>query len=456
MKVLNAIRIAPAMARSNAKQRRIALSLTSPKETMNAPTPISAETILRQVQTSTPLKICAVLDRLPQVSLGELAKKAGCGKSTLHGIFKTGVWPTRLVVNRAAILKHMADNGATQEELDTLFEPSGIVVRSGRPPSSRGQSTPAADPPHDYLETDMLLGKQTLTLPARKAFGLMTNPFGGEVMNEADMFVSSEVRFIREACLQTAKNGAFVAVLGESGAGKTTIMSDLKERVANDHEAIITIEPSVLAMEDSDTTGKSLKSGDILRAGIATLDPLSKPKQSIEGRTRQFVELLEASVQAGNKHLLLIEEAHSLPIATLKHLKRLHERTRIGRSAALGILLIAHPELRNKLNERRHDVREVFQRCEILELMPLDSDLAGYLAHRAKQGGKQLSELITDAGVEQIRQRLTVVRAGNASTKSRHVSLLYPLAVNNLITACLNLAAHLGAPVVDADIVKGV
>ena len=34
------------------------------------------------------------------------------------------------------------------------------------------------------------------------------------------------------------------------------------------------------------------------------------------------------------------------------------------------------------------------------------------------------------------------------------VSLVYPLAVANALTAAMNLAASLGAPVVDADIVK--
>jgi type II secretory pathway predicted ATPase ExeA len=36
------------------------------------------------------------------------------------------------------------------------------------------------------------------------------------------------------------------------------------------------------------------------------------------------------------------------------------------------------------------------------------------------------------------------------------VSLLYPLAIGNLMIAALNLAAHLGAPFVTADVVKGV
>ena len=35
-------------------------------------------------------------------------------------------------------------------------------------------------------------------------------------------------------------------------------------------------------------------------------------------------------------------------------------------------------------------------------------------------------------------------------------SLLYPLAVGNLITAAMNLAAELGSPLVTADVIKAV
>jgi type II secretory pathway predicted ATPase ExeA len=34
------------------------------------------------------------------------------------------------------------------------------------------------------------------------------------------------------------------------------------------------------------------------------------------------------------------------------------------------------------------------------------------------------------------------------------VSLVYPLAVNNLVTAALNMAAELGEPLVTADVVR--
>jgi len=416
---------------------------------MQASTPSHAELFLKQIAK-----------RL-KVGYREMAAAGGIGVSTLAQIITLNQWPTRQRVRRDRILATLRERGATEAELATAFDqvPEPEAAPAPEPTPTKGkrkapaEAAPAAD--DDTLqETDMLMGKQTLSMAARKAFSLFTNPFDGEVSTEADMFLSGEIRFIREACWQCATNGSFVALMGESGAGKTTILADLKERIKESSRPVIMIEPSVLGMGSSDRTAKMLKSADILAAGVATLDPQAPIKATIEGRTRQLVKLLESSVNAGNSHLLVIEEAHDMPEITLNHLKRLQERARIGRRSALGILLVAHPELKLLLNERRHSVREVFQRCEMLELQPLDHELQAYLTHKAKAAGRDIKELITDDGIEAIRARLTIERRVNNSQSVKVISLVYPLAVQNVITAALNEAAALGAPVVDADIVR--
>ena len=143
-------------------------------------------------------------------------------------------------------------------------------------------------------------------------------------------------------------------------------------------------------------------------------------------------KMLASSAEAGATHLLVIEEAHSLPEATLKHLKRLHEM-RLGRKPLLGILLLGQTELGQKLDPRRANLREVTQRCEVVNLLPLDGDLRSYLEHRTRATGHDLSKLIDQTGIDEIRTRLTISRPVSGG-KSMSISLLYPLAVNNLLT----------------------
>lgn len=390
------------------------------------------------------------------VSFSDMETAVGVSRSALFSIASENRWPKTKDSQqiRTALTALMKERGATPRQLETLFH---AHVRRTRIPAHQRTSDNygrAKEAPVDQPEAqDMLLAKQTLSMEARKAFSLFTNPFDGEVTSSAEMFQNGEVRFVREACWQAAIGGRFVAVVGESGAGKTTLLADLKERITTDRKPAIVIEPSVLGMEDS-RAGMPLKSNDILTAIVLTIDPLAKVAITMERRSRQAEQALAASTTAGNNHLLLIEEAHSLPIATLKHLKRLHERMRLnGRKPMLGILLLGQPELKVKLDEKRHDVREVVQRIEMVDLRPLDGDLKAYLTFRAKSVDRELGQLIDDSGIEEIRARLTVLRPG---VRNAPVSLLYPLAVNNLVTACLNTAAELGAPIVDRDVVRAV
>lgn len=398
-----------------------------------------------------------------KVSMADMAEATGLGRTTVFYIVAENRWPKvperQVICNQIETLLLMS--GATEAQLGTLWHAhtgrrrpaqaeTGVDAYS-RPIDATGARVA---PPQPFQETDVLLAKQTLTAAARKAFDLSANPFDGEVESAEQMFTSGEIRFVREACWQAAVNARFVGLTGESGAGKTTVLADLKERIATDRKNAVVIEPSVLGMEDSDTKGKALKSADILTAIVLTIDPLASVAQTLEKRTRQVERMLADSTTAGNTHLLLIEEAHSLPIATLKHLKRLHERMRLnGRKPMLGILLLGQPELRKKLDEKRHDVREVVQRIELVELQPLGNDLKPYLQHRARQVGRELGSLIDDSGVEAIRERLTVLQQG---VRNAPISLLYPLAVNNTVTACLNTAALTGAPLVTRDVVRAV
>lgn len=364
------------------------------------------------------------------------AAEIGCSKTALVNAVVHGTWPKK-------------DAAKLRDQLRKYFDMNGADIPAGL----RNPETAPAHP-NESEDKEMLLRKATLTQAAKQVFGLPRDPFNDEIREAADVFLTPDVRYVREAMFQTACHGGFVAVVGESGAGKSTLREDLQDRINRDGKQIIMIEPYVLAMEDNDIKGKTLKAAHIAAAILEAVAPGVKPYRDAEARFRQVHRALQESARAGNKHVLMIEEAHGMPVPTLKHLKRFFE-LKNGFERLLGIVLIGQTELAQKLAENNPNVREVVQRCELVTLLPLtDGKLAGYLKHKFERAGGNMANVMDESAIDAIAERLTV-RGRTAKGAEQH-SLLYPLAVNNLVSAAMNQAAELGFDKVDGDIVRGV
>ncbi len=438
------------------------------------------------------LKLKSALQKVSRKQ-SELAKHLGLSQAAVAQIINHGEWPKRLdeLDLRERILDFLEQANATEADLSSAFdavdladvrervrafladigadpvdladmlepqvsEPRANAARSVSPSKTSASevSAKAKTTPSSNQEDSMLLRKQALFPTTRKHFGLFRDPFQDDIQAHEDMYVSPDVRYVREAMFQTAKHGGLLAVVAESGAGKTTLMRDLEDRIVRETQPILLIKPYVLAMEDNDQKGKTLKATHIAESLMAAVAPLEKVKSSPEARFAQLHKALKESHAAGYRHCLVIDEAHALPIATLKHLKRFFE-LEMGFKKLLSIILIGQPELKAKLSERNQDVREVVQRCEMVELAPLDGGrLDEYLKFKFDRLGKPVSEVIDASGIDALRTKLTV--ASTRRDRPETVSLLYPLAVGNLLTACMNLAAEIGAPTVTGDVVKGV
>lgn len=363
-------------------------------------------------------------------SYAQAAAEIGCSKPTLVGIINHGIFPKR-------------NETALREQIKHYFKQHGVDI-----------SGCLKNAPKPKKETEMLLRKSALSQATRQHFGLNRDPFHDEIRQAQDVYLTPDVRYVREALFQTATQGGFVAVVGESGAGKSTLREDLHDRIMRENRPIVVIEPYVLAMEDNDIKGKTLKAVHIAEAILAAVAPDVSPKRSPESRFRQVHQALIESARAGNKHILLIEEAHSLPIPTLKHLKRFFELKQ-GFERLIGIALIGQTELAQKLSENNPSVREVVQRCELVTLLPLtDGKLSGYLKHKFERVNANVTDILTEDAIDAIAERLTIT--SRSKNQLQQNSLLYPLAVNNLVSAAMNEAANLGFERVDADIVQGV
>lgn len=377
----------------------------------------------------------------------DLARAVDLSPAAIAQLINHGLWPKSLDKLRLQdrIAGFLMQRGAHFEHVRTAFDEVEPQRANAEAPATPTEN----DQVNDQECEPMLMPKQVLRPATKRHFQLMRDPFD-ELQSADDMYSNEDIRYIREAMYQVARHDGFLAVIGESGAGKSTLRRDLVQRLEAEGAPVIVIEPYVLGMEDNDIKGKTLKSTHIAEAIMSAVAPLEKAKSSPEARFAQVHQTLKRSHAAGFRHVLIIEEAHSIPVPTLKHLKRMRDQLEVGFSKLLSIILIGQPELATKLSPRNGEVREVVQRIEIVELRPLPvADVGTFLTHRFKRVGKEVSDVLDQYAVQAVIERLS--NSGRDKT-----SQLYPLAIGNLVTAAMNLAVEVGEERVTADVVRGV
>ena len=282
-----------------------------------------------------------------------------------------------------------------------------------------------------------------LTMKAYQKFGLFQDPFQGDVTKADDVFLTDETRFIAEFLYQTAKVGGMVALLGESGSGKTTIRRYAMDRIQSEGQKIKIISPRSI--------DKARLTTSAICDAIIQDCSAEKPRRTIEAKSRQVERILTNSSRAGYNHVLMIEEAHDLSIPTLKYLKRFWE-LEDGFKKLLAIVLIGQVEMKAKLDESQNwEAREVIRRTEVLELKPLGTgkEIAEYLDIKFKRLGKERAKIISDEGCEALTEKLR-----KQTRRAVVYSVAYPLLINNWVRRAMNEAAELGVDVVDADVVN--
>lgn len=271
-----------------------------------------------------------------------------------------------------------------------------------------------------------------------KHFRLFRSPFMDDVRSVDDVFMSNENHYVLQAMRDASYSQGIVAVVADSGAGKTTLRRTLIEELRNEGKVSV-IMPSII--DKSRVTAAGL-----CEAIIADISD-ETPKRSLEAKARQVERLLRDASRSGHQHVMIIEEAHDLTIPTLRYLKRFWE-LEDGFTKLLGIILIGQTELGLKLQEHRNSqARELIRRCITIELSQLNQELELYLTHKFSRIGVDLSKVITKDAIEAIQNRLR--RKSNGSV----VSDVYPLAVNNLLIKAMNLAFELGDEKVNADLI---
>lgn len=364
------------------------------------------------------------------ISTADIAREIGAERSVLSRVINHQRWPKRTgkQLHERLIAALTARGLHHQQKAPQRDNAAGPVV----PTTSKATG-----------DVDMVLRKTRITEAARRHFGITRDPFG-DPQHTDDIFVSPGYRYVREAVLDKARHGGMLAVIGQSGSGKSTLRRAVIEQLRDQHTPCIVIEPYVIAMAESDATGVPLRAQHIASAIWREVSPASRLSGDSDTRFAQLHRALRESARAGNRHLIMIEEAHSVHKQTLRHLRRFTELTD-GLKSLLGVVLFGQQELEAKLSESDPQVREVVQRTELVHVYPLGNDLVPYLRHRFQRAGLELDKLLDARALDAVSARL-------AETGTE--SLLYPQAVHNLVAMCLNTCADVGAPLVTADIVR--
>jgi type II secretory pathway predicted ATPase ExeA len=396
-----------------------------------------------------PIRLRELLVRhsIPHADLAAAVKQANgkpMSRTALSFLMNYAEWPASTPPEsiREQVERYLASRGVSGLDLDLIWQPDEAAQVNSSEPRTGHHAWPrrGSVPEQELID---IPEKEMLSPAAKKHFTIFRDPFIDEIRGPEDIYMAADQRYIREAMYQTARNGGFIAVVGESGAGKTTLRLDLVDRVMKENLQVQFIQPRVIDK-------KKLTARMVCEAILSDLAPSESHPHSTERISRKVEKILTESYKTGNRHVLMIEESQDLEPLALKHLKRFYE-LQSGYVKLLSIILIGQPELKNLLDERQHfELREVIRRCEIAELQPLDSNVRDYLVLKFERAGKKIGEVFSDDAFAAIVARLT-----RDSARGK-VSMVYPLVVNNMVTRAMNLAASMGEARISAEVVKEV
>ena len=235
------------------------------------------------------------------MTLAEILATHGISQAQLAaGVLRPDGKPYSVAAINRLIRHHeypkTADTAALRAQIETRLADLGVTATV---------AWPASQQPWEYPEM------QVLTQQARQLFRLPKSPFVDDVQTRDDVYLSDEQRYIRQNMLFAAKQAGFVAIIGESGAGKTTLKRDLIEGIKQTGEPIIVIQPQSIDKARLTTAHLCDAIIEDVSQGTAT------PRRSMEAKARQIQRLLTESNRAGNKHCLIIDEAHDLTVPML-------------------------------------------------------------------------------------------------------------------------------------------
>ncbi len=215
-------------------------------------------------------------------------------------------------------------------------------------------------------------------------YGLTEPPF--KITPVTDFFFSGANRGeILDALIYAIRDSeGIIKVSGEVGSGKTMLCRMLLDRLPSNIKAIYLANPSM--------------SRDELLYAIADRLDLSLEGQRVNVILQTLQNQLEAMYERGERCVVLVDEAHAMPLDTLEELRLLYN-LQVGKHKLIQIVLFGQPELDEKLNQS--NMRQLKDRIvHHFSILPISRKVINdYLMFRMRAAGYKGPDIFSPAAV---------------------------------------------------------
>lgn len=215
-------------------------------------------------------------------------------------------------------------------------------------------------------------------------FGLTEPPF--KITPVTDFFFSGANRGeILDALMYAIKDSeGIVKVSGEVGSGKTMLCRMLLDRLPSNIKAIYLANPSM--------------SRDELLYAIADRLDLNLEGQRVNVILQTLQNHLEAMYERNERCVVLVDEAHAMPLETLEELRLLYN-LQVGKHKLIQIVLFGQPELDEKLDQS--NMRQLKDRIvHHFSILPISRKVIDeYLMFRMRAAGYKGPDVFSAAAV---------------------------------------------------------
>ncbi|OGR24802.1 MAG: hypothetical protein A2X79_06240 [Desulfuromonadaceae bacterium GWB2_53_15] len=207
-----------------------------------------------------------------------------------------------------------------------------------------------------------------------KYFNLKREPFNITPDPELLFLSPSHKEALAAVICGVNRRKGFVAIIGEVGVGKTTIIRSFLERI-NSLGSIDKLNVKTIYIFNANISFKPLLKTIYQNLGCVP------EADDVCSMVDQLHQILIDEYKAGRNVVLIIDEAQNMPIETLENLRML-SNLESSTDKLIQVILTGQPEFEQKLNQ--HALRQLKQRIAIrVRILPLSrSESFEYINHR--------------------------------------------------------------------------